>query len=129
MEDRPLHADADLRPGTQQTPRSQRPEAQTTVGFLAANIHVGASRMLWRGVVDAAERHGVNLVCFPGGDLRTSDGVEAQRNVIYDLVEPARMDGLISWSSTITESVEPADIRNFHQRYRSLPVVSLAQPV
>jgi hypothetical protein len=39
-------------------------------GFLTANIHVGASRTLWLGVVDAAERHGVNLMCFPGGRLR-----------------------------------------------------------
>jgi hypothetical protein len=83
-------------------------DKQRTIGFLTASIHIGASRRLWRGVVDAATRHNVNLVCFPGG-LHVSDEFEAQRNVIYDLVNRACLDGLISWSSTITGSLDPVD--------------------
>ena len=98
-----------------------------TIGFLAANIHSGASRVLWPGVVDAACKWDVNLVCFPGGALRVREGFEAQRNVIYDLVSAESLDGLISWSSTIGPSIDPLELARFHRRFRPLPMVSLAQ--
>jgi len=129
MEDRPLHANDWPRPGTRQTPRPLVPNEHATIGFLTASIHVGIGRRLWRGVVDSAERYGVNLLCFPGGVLSAPEGFEAQRNIIYDLVNPIYLDGLVSWSSTITGSSDPADVIAFHQRYDVLPVVSLTQPV
>jgi signal transduction histidine kinase/DNA-binding LacI/PurR family transcriptional regulator/AraC-like DNA-binding protein len=78
-------------------------------------------------VVDAAEKHDVNLLCFPGGGLRISEGFEDQRNVIYDLVDAARLDGLVTWASTVGGSLGPAQVMDFHQRYQPLPMVSLAQ--
>lgn len=102
---------------------------RATIGFLAANIHVGASRTLWLGVVDAAAKHDVNLICFPGSSLRVSEGFKVQRNVLYDLVNPDRLNGLVSWSSTITESLDPRDVVTFHQRYQMLPMVNLTLPV
>jgi hypothetical protein len=62
--------------------RQKRP----TIGFLSANIGTGASRVLWPGVLDAAEAAGVNLVCFPGGCLYSSENFDVQRNLIFDLV-------------------------------------------
>ena len=101
--------------------------ARATIGFLTANIHIGAGRTVWPGIVDAAERRGLNLICFPGGGLHVSEGFEAQRNVIYDLVDAAWLDGLVSWSSTISVKLDPVETAEFHQRFRPLPMVSLAQ--
>ncbi len=128
MEDRPLNT-PEMRPGTQQTAQLKGLDVRRTIGFLTAYIDIDVSRRLWRGVVDAAARHNINVVCFPGGGLHAPTEFEAQRNVIYDLVNPASLDGLISWSSTIAGSLDPADIRAFHQRYRPLPMVCLTQPV
>lgn len=98
-----------------------------TIGFLTGNIHLGAARTLWPGVVDAAQKQDVNLICFPGGGLNVQEGFEAQRNVIYELVDAKRLDGLVSWSSTVGGSLDRAQVTDFHQRYRPLPMVSLAQ--
>jgi signal transduction histidine kinase/AraC-like DNA-binding protein/DNA-binding response OmpR family regulator len=124
MEDRSLNA-WEIHSSAQ----PKRHDERITIGFLSAYIDVDVSRRLWRGVVDAATRHNINVVCFPGGDLRAPTEFEAQRNVIYELVDPAYLDGLISWSSTITGSLDPDDIRAFHERYRPLPMVCLTQPV
>jgi len=102
---------------------------RTTVGFLTANIHIGAARALWHGVVDAAQQRDVNLICFLGGGLRIREGFEAQRNVIYDLVDARRLDGLVSWSSAIGGSLASDEVIDFHQRFEHLPVVSLALPM
>ncbi len=103
-----------------QTPR-------TTLGFLLASLHTGASLVIWPSLLDAAERHDVNLICFPGGRLHAADSFEVQRNAIFDLASNTCLDGLITWSSSLGGVLGPAEIRAFHQRYQPLPMVSLAQ--
>ena len=96
-------------------------------GFLLASLHTGASRALWPGLIDAAERLDVNLICFPGGRLRAQVAFESQRNVIYDLAGKECLDGLVTWASSLGGVTTLAEINSFHHRYQSLPIVSLAQ--
>ncbi|WP_049567005.1 substrate-binding domain-containing protein [Streptomyces sp. SBT349] len=70
-----------------------------TVALVTANIHLGVGATLWSGVLDAAERNDVDLVCLPGDALRPGDG--APRNALYDLLSPDRVDGAICWASTL----------------------------
>ena len=107
--------------------KNNLPQQRATLGFLLASLHTGASRALWPGLLDAAERQDVNLICFPGGRLKTSIGYEGQRNLIYNLAGEACLDGLVTWSSSLGGVVGPADVQSFHQRYQNLPMVSLAQ--
>ncbi len=96
-------------------------------GFLLASLHTGASRALWPGLIDAAGRLDVNLICFPGGRLLAQGAFEFQRNLIYDLAGEECLDGIITWASSLVGAVGPAEVRSFHSRYQSLPIVSLAQ--
>src|SRR5689334_16913026 len=129
MQDKPVTADDRQHPSNQQHMHLPQMDGRATLGFLTADIHIGFSRTLLFGIADAAEQHGMNLLCFPGGGLHATTGFEAQRNVIYDLVDPAYLYGLVSWSSSITGSLEPTDATDFYQRYRSLPLVNMTQPV
>ena len=94
-----------------------------TIGFLTGNIHIGAGRILWPGVLDAAEQADVNLICYPGGGLAAAAPLEAQRNAIYDLVDPERVAGLVSWSSTVGGALPADQVVAFHRRYAPLPIV------
>jgi len=103
------------------------PTDRVTLGFLLASLHTGASLVIWPSLLDAAERHDVNLICFPGGRLQAADSFEIQRNAIFDLANNQSLDGLITWSSSLGGVLGPAEIKAFHQRYQTLPMVSLAQ--
>jgi len=103
------------------------PNRRTTIGFLLASLHTGASQIIWPSMADSAERHDINLICFPGGRLHAMDSFEIQRNAIYELASHKCLDGLITWSSTLGGVLGPAEIRAFHQRYQTLPMVSLAK--
>ncbi|MBN2117302.1 MAG: substrate-binding domain-containing protein [Anaerolineales bacterium] len=107
--------------------RRKASNSRATVGFLLASLHTGASRIIWPSMADSAERHDVNLICFPGGRLHAMDSFEVQRNAIFDLASHKCLDGLITWASTLGGVLGPAEIRSFHQRYQPLPMVSLAQ--
>ncbi|SEP86528.1 substrate-binding domain-containing protein [Streptomyces radiopugnans] len=98
-------------------------KGRPTLGLVTANIHLGVGATLWSGVLAAAERCDVNLVCFPGGPLRPAG---APRTALYELVGPERLDGVICWTSTLGL---PADgderAARLVRRLRELPVVSL----
>ena len=97
-----------------------------TIGFLTANIHIGASRVLWPGILDGAVSGNANLICFPGGRLDAAESAEAMRNIIYRQVDTDQIDGMIIWTSALAGAATPGEMVDFHQAYRSIPVVDLA---
>ncbi|MFD5316420.1 substrate-binding domain-containing protein [Streptomyces sp. NPDC127098] len=81
----------------QRQPRPRRLR-RPTIGLVTANIHLGVGASLWSGVLEAAEREDVNIVCFPG-DALTPGG--APRNALYELLDQSGLDGAICWTSTL----------------------------
>lgn len=93
-----------------------------TIGLVTANIHLGVGATLWSGALDAARRHDVNLICFPGGEVGTTD---RPRNSVYDLVGPDVVDGLICWASTLGLPDAHAPGARLARRFGKVPMVSL----
>ncbi len=83
--------------------------------------------MIWPGLLDAAERHDVNLICFPGGRLQAANSFEKQRNAVFSIACDKCLDGLITWSSSLGGVLGTKEVKAFHDRYLPLPMVSLAQ--
>jgi PAS domain S-box-containing protein len=104
---------------------TRQQKARPTIGFLAADVHDGTSQAIWSGVVDAAQRHDANLICFLGQSVRDPSGFLAQANVLYDLVSAERLDGLLYWTSSVGRYLNRDENLAFLQRY-GLPVVSFA---
>ncbi|WP_328491765.1 substrate-binding domain-containing protein [Streptomyces sp. NBC_00414] len=102
------------------------PNRPLTVGLLTANIHLGVGATLWSGARAAAERNDVNLICFPGGNLRHGD---VARSELYELVGPARLDGVVCWSSTLGLPSAGPRARRLLRRLAHLPLISLNQPL
>ena len=101
------------------TPPGQQ-GSRPTIGLLASELWD-----LWRGVSDATQERGVNLLSFPGWELRDPRGFHAQSNVLYDLVSAEKMDGLVIWSAGLSNYVDRETIQDFCERYRPLPIVSV----
>ena len=109
-------------PGTE---RARPEDKRLTIGYLTPIIR--ASRDQWLGIADAAQKRDVNLVCFEGGSLVDHSGFHAQASVLYDLVNAERIDGVICWTSLIATGADADSVRLFHDRYRSLPMITLGQ--
>ncbi len=102
--------------------RARDPSARMTIGLVTANIHLGVGATLWSGVLDAADRHDVNVICFPGGEVRATD---RPPNRVYDLVAPDLLDGLICHTSTLGLPVGHERATRLASRFGRLPMVSL----
>lgn len=97
------------------------PERRPTLGLLTANIHLGVGATLWSGIVRAARRHDIDVICLPGDEI----GAGVDRNQTYDLVSPRRLDGLICWSSAIGLPSDSDTSGRLMRRLREFAVISL----
>jgi signal transduction histidine kinase/DNA-binding LacI/PurR family transcriptional regulator len=97
-------------------------QTRPTIGLLT----VEAVSTFETGVAHTARERGINLICFAGGALGDPHGFNAQRNKVFDLVNRDALDGLIVWSSAMNFYTPLEGVRDFCQRYRPLPIVSLA---
>jgi GAF domain-containing protein/DNA-binding LacI/PurR family transcriptional regulator len=108
---------------------SNRRKRRPTIGFLLVSTTRTWELLQWWGVTDAARERDVNLVCFLGRELHSPVGFDAQANVLYDLVNPEQLDGLILWAAGFDNFVTQAQMIEFCARYRSLPIVTVEDEV
>ena len=98
--------------------------SRPTIGVLS---HGFADNRFWCGLADAARQRDVNLIGFAGGMLASPHGFEAQANVLFDLVNPEVIDGLIVDFDVLCHYVGVQALQTFCERY-PLPIVSSGVP-
>jgi signal transduction histidine kinase/DNA-binding LacI/PurR family transcriptional regulator len=98
-----------------------------TIGLLT-RINQHYSYQMWCGVAAAAKAHNINALCFAGHSVHTPVGFSAQANILYDLIDVGRFDGLIIWD-LMCNMLGPDGTRQFYDRYRPLPIVSIGLPM
>jgi DNA-binding LacI/PurR family transcriptional regulator/GAF domain-containing protein len=99
-----------------------------TIGLLIGEDTDSVSWNVWQGVNDVAQERDANLICFVGGSLQTPIPFETNANVLYDLVGPENVDGLVIWSGGIGRYAGLEEMEAFCKKYQPLPVVSVALP-
>lgn len=107
--------------------KSPSSRVRHTLGFLAGNLHMGMAPRLWPGMIAAARKHDVNLFCFPGGSLHPVGEFDPERSAMYNLVDVARFEGLVSSGATAPGGLDPEQAAAFLQGYHPLPIVSLTR--
>ncbi len=100
-----------------------------TIGYLGSTIEDGIGRMLWAGIQELCQANDVNLVSFTGAELKGPRAITRQANIIYEMVDRNRLDGLIFWASSLSSYVGPGYIQDFCDRYRPLPMVCIGMPM
>ena len=111
------------------TTRRSRKRPRPTVGLLTCGPEDPNSQRVWSGVADVARERDVNLICLPGKRLRSPVGFDVQANILYDLVGPDSVDGLVIWGGGLGFDVSAEEVKAFYVGYRPLPVVSIALPL
>ena len=101
--------------------RDNRNKPHPTIGVFSYGF---SGNFLWSGATEAARQHDVNLIGFAGGSLHSPRGFEAQANVLFDLVDPARINGLLLDSGVLSHYVGTYALREFCDRYPDIPIVS-----
>ncbi|MBN1886814.1 MAG: SpoIIE family protein phosphatase [Thermoflexales bacterium] len=97
-----------------------------TIAYFALSISDDVSLSRWKGVVDATQERDVNLLCYPGWYWR-DPGPQGRANVVYDLVDVHKLDGLILGNILQEDLVDSQKLDSFLERYPCLPMVSIRE--
>lgn len=99
-----------------------------TIGLLIEGLEGVYQSRVYRSVAATLELHNANLICFSGGSLRISplNEFEHQQNVLYRLVTPKTLDGIIV-SSSIGSFVSEEEFDDFLEGFSGLPIVSIGR--
>ena len=104
---------------------TKSPNGRPTIGFLNAS-GLQFFHLAWRGVADVAREHNINAISFVGQYVRDTKGFKAQANILYDLIDTEQLDGLVI-QNLMCNLLDPDETRQFYERYRPLPIVSLGR--
>ena len=96
-------------------------QTRPTIGVFSYGF---SGNFLWAGACEAARQYDVNLIGFAGGSLQSPRGFEAQANVLFELVEPVLIDGLLLDSGVLSHYVGTEALGEFCERYSGIPIVS-----
>ena len=95
----------------------------TTLGLLTIGAIDPNSRAIWAGTAAAARDAGVNLICYPGRLVNSPVEFEAQRNVIYHMVDAQTVDGLVI-NGGLNAWVQMDETYAFLQQFHPRPIVT-----
>lgn len=79
------------------------------------------------GIMDMAEKLGLNLVVLPGNSIKNPVLNQRQLNIIYQLIQPRNIDGIIMIPGLLFNNSDPREIEDFMTRYEGTPMVSIGQ--
>jgi len=107
------------------------PHKRLTLGLLVSQLEATYQVPIWRGVARVAQERDVNLLTFVGGVYRgvSYDPFEVQRNILYEVINPEVVDGLIIVTTTVGNFVSQEEMRIFCAHYSPIPVVSAGMAV
>lgn len=108
------------------SPVMMEQKVRRTIGLLIPNIHNEYMTGIWKGVIRGAEEHDINLLIFRGEAIKDPYGDGYQNNVIYDLIKPDNIDGIILASGALCNFISRKEFQDFCTRFKNIPMVSLS---
>ncbi len=102
---------------------SQGQDRKRTIALLTTGAIDPNNRAIWAGVDEASKDFGVNLICYPGRLVQSPVGFEAQRNIIYRMVDVQTVDGLVVMGG-LNAWMDLDKTYAFLQKFRPRPIVT-----
>ena len=96
-----------------------------TIGFLTALLRDAYTTVTWSGVMDVAHERDVNVLNLVGSRLSSPIDLEAPAQVMFDLVDPSMLDGIVVFSEMLYHFVNVSELKQFLTRYDPVPMTSI----
>ena len=102
---------------------NHEPGRRTTIALLTTGAIDPNNHAIWSGAAAACQDAGVNLICYPGRLVHSPIQFEAQRNVIYRMIDPQTVDGLVVMGG-LNAWLDKTETYAFLERFRHMPIVT-----
>ncbi|MBN2738393.1 MAG: EAL domain-containing protein [Spirochaetales bacterium] len=82
-----------------------------------------------KGVAEEAKKNGINLISYAGNSLNNPHDHQAQSNIIYDWIDPKKIQGIISISGSLGNFISKEELLKFLDKYKQFKIVSLGMSI
>lgn len=96
-----------------------------TIALLLDQISSPFESSIWHSVVQNAKKHNHNVQVFIGQQLGSAHRDTKEENIIYNLVNKEKIDGIIISSGTL-KPIDGSDFLQFTKKYCDIPAVSIS---
>ena len=100
-----------------------------TIGFLVSYLTEDYAAELWRGLVKAAERRGVDLLAIDGGAIEDPYEIHRQKATLYSVIRNVNFDGIIVAAGSIGNFADDARMEAFLRSLPPVPQILVGKPV
>ena len=97
-----------------------------TLGLLVDWVKDPYQNAVFSAIARACAEADVNLLCATGGKLSPDALGSAQRNILYELIGPHNVDGLIVMGGNIGTCIGPARLQRYLNRFQPVKSVCIA---
>lgn len=101
-------------------------KGRLTIGVLINQMDGRYQSLIRTGLEQAAKDKDVNILFFIGKSIHSPFPVDYNYNMVYQLLNQDRFDGLIIASGSLCNYADSTDIKKYLEFYRPLPAVSLS---
>jgi len=101
------------------------PNRRKTIGVLINSFDGFYQSPVCRGIRKVAEKRNFDVLFFAGGALESPNRDEAKQNVIFDLVNTNKLNGLIICPGLLLNYIGIDKFIEFLEPYRTIPIVSI----
>lgn len=95
-----------------------------TIALLSDNVLDEYQNTVLFGANDELREQGISAIFFCGGVIESPDPNSVQRNALYDLIDPQRIDGIIVLSP-LGNHIGPEGLSSYCQRFAPLPICAV----
>ncbi len=100
-----------------------------TIGCILGQVDEDYQQKLSKGISEYCRQKNISLIYYSGRPLNIPNKFQAQCNIIFDLINPDIVDGLIIFTCAIGNYVSSEELHKFLSRYRELPCVSISMKI
>ncbi len=105
--------------------QNDRNDKRTTIGILLGRLDESLQREVCAGIEDFVKERDLNVIYYAGRPLNYFDRFETLCNIIFDLINPEIVDGLISITGALCSHTSYDKCKKYLQKYKNSPLVSI----
>lgn len=99
------------------------------VGVVVDNVETWYESQIFSGIKKMAKEKNINLFVFCGNQLASENKDEAESNVIYDIINADKLNGLIMLTGNLFNYVHKDKKEAFLKRFENIKRVSISVPI
>lgn len=103
--------------------KTKNKNSTPTIALCIGGMTWSVQNIQFQGCLDAANKYGINLLCFLTRQYEFYTNFQDQYNMLYHLCNHEKIDGIVIWPTAIMPNAKKNEILDFINKFKPLPIV------